>query len=254
MMISTVGTSTKLTLVGNETYRLGVKRQTIRVLSGTAWITIDGKDVILSRGQQMALNVRRGDFSVLSGIHGASLEVELKDGYTKRSMSVQSNKTIEMLSWRLINRLKDRRGNIMATLYNSMNQSASLYSLYSVVPQMMSIPHSDMSVTESWQEAAWNAVLPPIKIAETTEGFVFTAALDGVAPQDMRVDLVQGYLSIRASFTTPAPHDGPVSTVEYTREFMIPAQVNEQNARISFHNSMLTVTIPKAQRKLFGLF
>jgi hypothetical protein len=85
MMISTVGTSTQLTLVGRETYRLDAKQQTIRVLSGTAWITIEGKDVILSRGQQMSLTVRRGDFSVLSGIQGSSLMVELKDGHAVRN-------------------------------------------------------------------------------------------------------------------------------------------------------------------------
>jgi hypothetical protein len=84
MMISTVGASTQLTLVGSETYRLSERRQTIRVLSGTAWITIEGKDVILGRGQQMALNVRRGDFSVLSGIQRSSLVVELKEGHSKR--------------------------------------------------------------------------------------------------------------------------------------------------------------------------
>jgi HSP20 family molecular chaperone IbpA len=142
----------------------------------------------------------------------------------------------------------------MATLYNSMDNTAYLYALWGTVPQIMPMPKSDMSVDDSWQETAWDAALPPIKIAETAEGFVYTATLNGVSPLDVRVEVMQGYMSIRASFTAPAPYDNSANSVEYTREFALPSWINEQNARISFHNSVLTVMLPKAQRKIFGLF
>jgi hypothetical protein len=45
----------QLRLQGNDVFSLQGAMQTLYVVSGRAWITLDGEDIFLSAGQQMTL-------------------------------------------------------------------------------------------------------------------------------------------------------------------------------------------------------
>ena len=66
----------RLVLYKGEVCRLPRACQGLRVLSGRAWVTVDGKDITLNRGEQMAFAAPK-DFALVSAIQNTSLIVEV---------------------------------------------------------------------------------------------------------------------------------------------------------------------------------
>ena len=64
-------------LLGNETYRLEPQEQIIWVLSGWAWITLDGADQIVREGEDMLVKPGK-DEAIISSLHSASLVFEIR--------------------------------------------------------------------------------------------------------------------------------------------------------------------------------
>jgi hypothetical protein len=57
----------RLILYKNEIFHLPQACQEIRVLAGCAWLTLDGQDIILTRGDQLWLAKNR-DFALVSAL------------------------------------------------------------------------------------------------------------------------------------------------------------------------------------------
>ena len=53
------------------------RNQVLRVLSGKAWLTFDGKDFVLERGQKLRLSPGR-DRAVISGLGSESLLFDMR--------------------------------------------------------------------------------------------------------------------------------------------------------------------------------
>ncbi len=68
----------RLTLEQNEVHRLNPVPQGIRVLSGLAWITWKGKDIVLNPGQTIHFS-HGGYYPVISAVGPGSLTVEMLD-------------------------------------------------------------------------------------------------------------------------------------------------------------------------------
>ncbi len=66
----------RVMLVNRETYRVSSKYQGLRVRSGRAWITLSGRDLVLKRGEEIALAVR-DDFAVVSALGRTPVVIEL---------------------------------------------------------------------------------------------------------------------------------------------------------------------------------
>jgi len=71
-------TSNKLRvmLMGRETYRVTADQRGLRVRSGRAWITLDGRDLVLQRGEEIALSARHDD-AVVSAAGRGPVVIEL---------------------------------------------------------------------------------------------------------------------------------------------------------------------------------
>lgn len=69
-------TTAQLTLKKNEVVRVPLAAQKVQILSGTAWITVAGEDIILQAGEKAALPSQQ-DFAVLSALGDAPLIVDV---------------------------------------------------------------------------------------------------------------------------------------------------------------------------------
>ncbi|HEY9671068.1 MAG TPA: DUF2917 domain-containing protein, partial [Waterburya sp.] len=67
---------TQLTLKKNEVIRVPLAAQKVQVLSGTAWITVAGEDILLQAGEKAALPSQR-NFAVLSALGDVPLIVDV---------------------------------------------------------------------------------------------------------------------------------------------------------------------------------
>jgi hypothetical protein len=66
----------RLVLSKGELYRLPAPSQVLRVLSGTAWVTLAGQDIFLEAGEKRAFTVN-GDIALVSALGRAPLTLEV---------------------------------------------------------------------------------------------------------------------------------------------------------------------------------
>jgi hypothetical protein len=78
----------RVLLLSGEIQRVEPNYRGLRVRSGRAWITVDGRDVVLKRGEEIALELRH-DAAVVSALGHTPLVIELL-GVTPRQPTVDS--------------------------------------------------------------------------------------------------------------------------------------------------------------------
>jgi hypothetical protein len=61
------GSTLRLVLLQGEVLRVPPTRGTLRVLSGTAWVSLEGEDILLGRDQFIDI-ARRSDPPIVSGL------------------------------------------------------------------------------------------------------------------------------------------------------------------------------------------
>ncbi len=66
----------RVMLLGRETYRVAANYRGLRVRSGRAWVTLNGHDHVLKRGEEIALQVKH-DYAVVSSVGHAPVVIEL---------------------------------------------------------------------------------------------------------------------------------------------------------------------------------
>lgn len=66
----------RVVLMGRETYRVTPGHRGVRVRSGRAWITLNGRDHVLKRGEKIALQAK-GDFALVSSAGCTPVVIEL---------------------------------------------------------------------------------------------------------------------------------------------------------------------------------
>jgi hypothetical protein len=74
---ATAPSALRIVLLAGETLRIPGTQTSIRALSGTAWITREGKDILLSSGEQKDLPAAR-DCTVISAIGTEALLFEVR--------------------------------------------------------------------------------------------------------------------------------------------------------------------------------
>lgn len=74
--LSTVTTLMRVVLMKRETYRVAKDRRGLRVRSGRAWVTLNGCDLVLKRGDEIAIH-SKNDFAVVSALGHVPLVIEL---------------------------------------------------------------------------------------------------------------------------------------------------------------------------------
>lgn len=66
----------RVMLLQGEIQRVGSNYRGLRVRSGRAWLTVNGRDLVLKRCEEIALDMRR-DAAVVSALGHAPLVIEL---------------------------------------------------------------------------------------------------------------------------------------------------------------------------------
>jgi len=67
----------RLVLYKGEVFRLPTTFKEIRILSGSAWLTINGNDIMLGQGQEIDLSSKKG-FALISTLRDTPLILEAK--------------------------------------------------------------------------------------------------------------------------------------------------------------------------------
>jgi hypothetical protein len=93
--ITTSPTLLRVLLMKCEAYRVAAKYRALRVRSGRAWVTLNGRDLVLKRGQEIALESKK-DFAVVSTLGGRPLVIELL-GETPRLAAFNPRRTVSAL-------------------------------------------------------------------------------------------------------------------------------------------------------------
>lgn len=103
-----------------------------------------------------------------------------------------------------------------------------------------------------WMTIAGGQIGPAIDMWETPEEVVVTAALPGLAPEDVEITLTGQTLSLRGEFTA----DDQVSPDQYVlrerrhgtfhRQVTLPVRVDGDNAEATFEHGLLRLRVPKA--------
>ncbi len=66
----------RVMLLGRETYRVAPNYRGLRVRSGRAWITLDGHDHVVKRGEEIVLQAKH-DYAVVSAAGRGPVVIEL---------------------------------------------------------------------------------------------------------------------------------------------------------------------------------
>lgn len=99
-----------------------------------------------------------------------------------------------------------------------------------------------------------NAQLSPkVEVHETTDAFVLSAELPGIAKEDIDIKVQDGVLTLKATKKVSEQRDkgtvhySEVSYGEYARSWKLPKQVDQDNIHASYENGVLHLELKKAE-------
>lgn len=85
----------------------------------------------------------------------------------------------------------------------------------------------------------------PVDLYEDKDNAYVRAELPGINRDDIHVELVDGYLTIKATRKTGEGDDA--TTAEYSRAITVPDTVQTDKVGATSENGVLTVTLPKRE-------
>ena len=96
-------------------------------------------------------------------------------------------------------------------------------------------------------------VYPLVNLHESEEGYVLTAELPGVSPDDITVSIEGSTVTLSGERKIEYPvgkataiHRRERQSGSFRRAFELPAEIDLEHARASHKNGVLTLTLPKA--------
>ena len=110
----------------------------------------------------------------------------------------------------------------------------------------LSFPSEDSPLVGNW--------MPPVDVMENKDQVRIIAELPGVKPEDVRISMESGVLTIRGEKQHVAEENGEkVHRYEraygvFERSFTVPASVDTDRISAQYENGVLTVELPKAER------
>lgn len=112
-------------------------------------------------------------------------------------------------------------------------------------------PFSDLITRDAESTAAW---IPAVDVFETAEGLRVIAELPGVKPEDVKVSVEQGVLTLRgekrqsAEEQTESVHRYERSYGVFQRSFQLPSSVDADRIDARMEHGVLTIALPKAEK------
>lgn len=112
------------------------------------------------------------------------------------------------------------------------------------------VPFSSLPKTRATDSVARQRSYPGANLFETTDGYLITMDLPGVAKGDLSVRYEDGSLTVKG--TRPAPGTDKVTvhmqetfSGDFSRTFSLPSSIQAENISASVEEGVLTVRIPK---------
>lgn len=112
-------------------------------------------------------------------------------------------------------------------------------------------PFSDQLTREAESTAAW---MPAVDVFETRDGLRIIAELPGVAPDQVKVSVEQGILTLRgekqqhSEEQAEAVHRYERSYGAFQRSFQLPSSVDADRIDAKMEHGVLTISLPKAEK------
>lgn len=91
-----------------------------------------------------------------------------------------------------------------------------------------------------------------VDVLENEDGYVVTASLPGLAPEDVEVTLEDNVLAIKGEVKAEESQEGETYHVRerrygsFNRKIRFPVMVNSDSVEAGYENGILTLTVPKA--------
>lgn len=130
------------------------------------------------------------------------------------------------------------------------NPWGDLFALHNQIDQMLQ--STTPSETESRSGSEHFGL--PVDIRQTDNAFYIEASVPGFEPENVEVTFENGVLSITGTYKDEreSERDGYVRRERRTgsvyRQIALPAEVRADDISASFHNGVLTITIPRAEK------
>ncbi len=128
----------------------------------------------------------------------------------------------------------------------------NIYRLNSLVNDAFGVDLFDHG--ENTEPSTWT---PRVDIMEKENAYLLAVDIPGVHKKDIEISYNDGTLSIkgeRESKSAMKEEDTKVHRVEryygaYFRSFKLPEAIDEQEIEAKYENGVLTITVPKAEKK-----
>jgi HSP20 family protein len=111
---------------------------------------------------------------------------------------------------------------------------------------------SDFFPAAPWEATSSAALFnPPVDVRDDKEGFVVSVELPGIEKEDLKVEVVEGVLTLSGikKQETVSDEEGVYraerSYGEFKRAFVLPDSVDAGKIDAQYRNGVLTVTLPK---------
>jgi HSP20 family protein len=101
----------------------------------------------------------------------------------------------------------------------------------------------------TWSSMGTNYL--PLDVFETSDDIVVRAVVPGVGPEGIDIQFQAGVLTVRAKSDEPAIPEGAswliheVTPGEFIRQVTLPRAIDPDQARTTYENGVLTLTLPK---------
>ena len=99
--------------------------------------------------------------------------------------------------------------------------------------------------------SGWQGVFPAVNLYETADGYVLTAELPGVSPDDIHVSLEDSTVTLegerKIDFTDQgaSPHRRERQAGSFRRAFALPAAIDADKVEAVHRNGVLLLRLPK---------
>jgi HSP20 family protein len=92
----------------------------------------------------------------------------------------------------------------------------------------------------------------PVNLFETSEGYVLHAALPGLDPEQLEIQVVGREVTIKGQFEAITPENGNwiwqgIPSGEFFETYTLPVEVQSDRTQASYEHGILALTLPKAE-------
>ena len=94
---------------------------------------------------------------------------------------------------------------------------------------------------------------PAVDLCETTDAFIVTAELPGLARDQVRIEVIEGRLTLQGRRDARVPceqyHQVERGHGEFARSFALPPTVDVEHISADLRDGVLTIIVPKSPEK-----